>query len=267
MKLDSALASARSSVPPALAMVEDTVNSIGRQTSADPYLDSVVCRSLLRAGQALDSVDLLAARYRYQDMWALCRIICEVMINGCYLQIAPTLELQRWSNYDLWTDKRVISNLISLLPEFEEALDANQLESQRAQRQSMEEEGLYKGLRGSWSDRSLEQRAKAVDEVLKLERDAFQLLSRLTVKVGHSFIHASPKGIGRQSNPVLAQREPAPEEIQACTQALSMSATAVYAGITFTRHQKGLSPHPLANQFGDVLRIAFDHSLHRSGVR
>ncbi len=243
-------------------MVEETVNHIGGHLGTDPHLDSFVCRCLLRAGQALDSADIVASRYRYQDVWVLCRVVCELMINSCYLQIAPNVEFSRWSNYDLWTDERLISNLASFLPEFEDALDPRELESQREQRRSLEQSGLYKGIRGdTWSEKNIEGRAKAVDNELELEQGVFRLLYRLTMKVGNSFVHVSPKGVGSQTNPICSRRDPSPTEIHASTQALSMSATALYAGINFTRTRKGLPDHPLAPLLAGALRVAFDGTI------
>lgn len=262
MTLESSFASAKSSVAPAIVMLEETVAQIGSHIETDRRMNSFLCRSLLRAGQALDSVDLLASRYRYQDMWGLCRILCELMINTCYLQVAPEVEFRRWSNYDFWTDERLISNLASFVPEFEDALDPRELERQREQRHSLKQSGLYTGVHsGSWSEKNLEERAQVVDEALKLERDVFRLLYRLTVKVGHSFVHVSPRGIGPQTTPILAPRQPSPADLHASTQALSMSATAVYAGINFTRVRKGLPDHLLASRFGEVLRLAFEGTM------
>jgi hypothetical protein len=107
----------------------------------------------------------------------------------------------------------------------------------------------------------LEQRAKMVDDVLKLEQNVYQLLYRLTVKVGNSFVHVSPKGIGPQTTPIDSSRQPSLVEIHATTQAMSMSATAVYAGINFTRVRIGLPDHPLGSCFGDALRVAFDGTI------
>jgi hypothetical protein len=100
-----------------------------------------------------------------------------------------------------------------------------------------------------------------VDDVLQLEQNVYQLLYRLTVKVGNSFVHVSPKGIGPQTTPVASPRQPSLADIHATTQAMSMSATAVYAGINFARARIGLPDHPLANRFGDALRVAFDGTL------
>ncbi|WP_157466899.1 DUF5677 domain-containing protein [Edaphobacter aggregans] len=261
MNLESAFKSAKSSVAPTILMVEETAASIDEHPTFSPRKKSFLCRSLLRGGQTLASVDLLATHYRYQDMWVLCRIICELMINSSYLQVAPESEFQRWSNYDIWTDERLVSNLASSVPEFEAELNQRELEWQREQRCTLEKSQLYKGCGNSWSKKTLEQRAKVVDDVLKLERDTFQLLCRLTVKIGNGFVHVSPKGIGPQRTPIVSPREPSPADIQAATQALSMSATAVYAGLSFTRAHAGLSEHLLANRFGDALRVAFGDSI------
>jgi hypothetical protein len=74
-------------------------------------------------------------------------------------------------------------------------------------------------------------------------------------------VHVSPKGIGPQRSPIVSPGEPSPADIQAATQALSMSATAVYAGLSFTRARAGLPEHLLANRFGDTLRVAFGDSI------
>jgi predicted aspartyl protease len=100
-------------------------------------------------------------------MWVLCRILCELMINLSYLQVAPEIEFKRWSNYDLWTDERLITNLAAFMPQFEGALDPRELELQREQRRTLEQSGLYKDIRtGSWSEKNLEQCAKIVDDVV-----------------------------------------------------------------------------------------------------
>jgi hypothetical protein len=117
-------------------------------------------------------------------------------------------------------------------------------------------------LRGfSWSEKNLEQRARTVDDVVKVEQNVYQLLYRLTVKVGNSFVHVSPKGVCPQTTPIVSPRQLSIADIHATTQTMSMSATAVYAGINFTRVRIGLPDHPLANRFGDALRVAFDGTI------
>jgi hypothetical protein len=77
------------------------------------------------------------------------------MINLSYLQIAPEVEFKRWSNYDLWTDERLITNLAAVIPQLEDALDPRELELQREQRRTLEQSGLYKDIRtGSWSEKT-----------------------------------------------------------------------------------------------------------------
>ena len=261
MNVASAFANARDSVELVIAILEDTVKEIDRHTATTSQMRHFICRSLLRAGQLLDSSSILSARYRYQDIWVLGRTLTELTINICYLQIAPEIEFKRWSNYDLWTDERLISNLSLEIPTLEAALDPKELEQQRKQRKSLEDSGIYQAARrGTWSEKMIDERAKIADIPFKLAPNILQLLYRLPVKIGDGFVHSSPKALGPQRLPVASRHDPSAAEIHSTAQALSMAATSVLAAITFTRSHFDLAPHPLADRLGYLLRGAFDDS-------
>jgi len=261
MNVTSALANARDSIGPTITILENTVQAIDCHTATTPQMRHFVCRSLLRAGQLLDSASILAARHRFQDIWVLGRTLSELAINTCYLQVAPGIEFKRWSNYDLWTDERLISNLSLEIPTLENALDPKEFELQRKQRKSLEDSGVYQAVRrGSWSEKLMDERAKIADGPLGFTPNVFQLLYRLSVKIGDGFVHSSPKALGARRLPVAWKHEPSDAELQATAQALSMAATSVLAAITFTRSRFGLSPHPLADRLGDLLRAAYHDS-------
>jgi len=257
----SALTNAKDSITPALAILEETVEQVDHHTAITPQMRNFVCRSLLRGGQILDSINLLVACARHQDIWVLCRTLCELAINTCYLQVAPEIEFTRWSNYDLWTDERLILNLSSLVPGLEDALDPKELQKQREQRKALEDSGIYKNLRGgSWSEKTMDERAKIADVPLHLTPGIFHTLYRLAVKIGDGFVHSSPKSLGAQKTPIVSPHGPSDAEMHATAQALSMAATSVYAAINFTRVRFGLPQHPLADRFADSLRIAYRDS-------
>jgi hypothetical protein len=261
MDLGSALRSAKESVPFILMILEQTVQTIDGHEATSVEMRHFLSRSLLRAGQILDSASLLAEKHRYQDVWVLGRTLAELSINICYLQIASPDEFSRWSNYDLWTDERLISNLAAEIPILEDALDPRELEQQRRVRKHLEDKGLYApARRGSWSERSMDERAKSADVLLGLAPNVLYLLYRLAVKLGDGFVHSSPRAIGAQSLAVSSLRQPTAAEVQATTQALSMAATSVTAALMFTRKRFGLSMHLLDERVGDLLRNAYAES-------
>jgi len=265
MDLQLALRSAKDSVPSTLLMLEQTVQAVDRHDATSQAMRHFLCRNLLRQGQLLDSINILAERSRYQDMWVLGRTLSELSINVCYLQIASSDEFSRWSNYDLWTDERLISNLATEIPILEKSLDSRQLEEQRKVRKQLEDKGLYKtAKRGTWSELSMDERATAADVQLSMPLNVMSLLYRLAVKLGDGFVHSSPRAIGNQSIPVSGKREAAPAEMQATTQALSMAATSVIATIMFTRKRFDLPSHLMADRIGDLLRNAFSESYEAS---
>ena len=261
MDLQSALRSAKDSIPSTLLMLEETVQAVDQHDVTAQPMRHFLCRNLLRLGQLLDSIKILAERSRYQDMWVLGRTLAELSINVCYLQIASSDEFARWSNYDLWTDERLISNLATEIPMLEKSLDPRQLEEQRKIRKHLEDTGLYKtAKRGTWSELTMDERAKAADIQLAMPLNIMSLLYRLAVKLGDGFVHSSPRAIGNQTLPVSSAREPTPAEMQATTQALSMAATSVIASIMFTRKHFDWSNHLMADRIGDLLRNAFSES-------
>jgi hypothetical protein len=220
-----------------------------------------LCGGLLRSGQILDSALLLADRHKYQDIWILGRTLAELGINICYLQIASPHEFSRWSNYDLWTDERLISNLAAQIPTLENVLDPRELKQQKMARKRLEDNGLYTlARRGSWSERTTDERAKAADAILNLTPNVLQLLYRLAMKIGDGFVHSSPKAIGDQSLPVSSRRQPTTAEVQATAQALSMAATSVVTTVAFTRKRFGLSTHLLDERIAGLLRAAYSDS-------
>lgn len=261
MDLESSLRSAKESVPFTLTMLEQTVQVIDGHESTAVGMRNFLCRNLLRAGQIMDSISLLAERHRYQDIWVLGRTLAELSINVCYLQTASTDEFSRWSSYDLWTDERLISNLADEIPVLEQSLDPRELEQQRKVRKHLQDKGLYATARGgSWSERSMDERAKAADLVLGLTPNVFHLLYRLAVKLGDGFVHSSPRAIGVQSLPVSSPRQPSLVEVQATAQGLSTAATSVIALLMFTRKRFGLPTHLLDQRVGDSLRKAYSES-------
>lgn len=259
MDFKVSLSSAKDSIQPTILMLEDTVQSISTETSLDPHRLHATCRSLLRIGQMLDSANLLAERYRYQDIWILCRSLAELSINTCYLHVAPDIEYQRWSNFDLWEEPRFFTNLSLQVPSLEAALDPKQLAEQKERRKFLEDSGIYRDIpKGSWSDKPMDKRAQFTDTFMNLPQNIFELLYRLAVKLGDGFVHTSPRALGVQNSPIAAVHEPTPADLLGTAQALSLAATSVFTAITFIRSQFGLTPHLLADRLGDLLRTAFE---------
>lgn len=257
MNLNSALRDAKESVPLVLEMLEETVTWVDHTDAVAREMSSYICRSLLRSGQILDSIQLLSEKCRYQDMWVLCRTLTETATNLCYLQVAPKEEYSRWSSYDVWTEARMLTKLEDSLPGLDSMLDRRQRDFQRENSARIKESGLYEAARpGSWSAKYPWERAKIADDILGLELGTFQLLHDLVGKTGNAFVHSSPKGIGDQTSPVIHSGPPSDKALQATIQVLAFSSTGVYGAVNFTRVRLGLSKHPFADKFAEMIQSA-----------
>lgn len=253
------LKSAQESVPYALEVIDDTILILEKNSPERGWLS----QSLARSAQLLDSITTLSHKTRYQDVWALCRVICELCINTSYLQIADKEELERWLQIDLLTHAGIFSRISSLdgIDTSDIPFDAAEEISRRAA--EIKAEGLFdRTQRGSWSKFSLEKRAGFLDNHLNLQLNITTLICQVVVKQSHAYIHSTPRGIGIQRMPNSSGNSTTDEEVALTAQGLTFSAVAACACAHITRSFNNVDEHPLTHTFKERVEPIFLTLIH-----
>lgn len=238
-----------------ILMLEQTADRLKHDHPKDSEIHRVI-RCSLRVGQTLHSARTLSEAFKYQDVWVLTRVLSEAAINASYLIFTSSIEKQRWSNYDHLMDLRFVEQMIEI-GLTGDTLDIRAIEQLKRSRESLTSTQLYADtLRGSWSEKTLLQRAVFVDGCLKATMDVFTSLYKLAVKQGDSYVHSSPKAVGDQSVPIGSALHPQQKETQHSSQALAVACTGAYALLNCVRMHYRLEPHGLAERFGsDVKQV------------
>jgi hypothetical protein len=177
------------------------VRLIGQYIGDGRELDQreiILFAALLRCQRMMTAIELLAVAGFMEDAWALMRSMSEWVIDACYLQICPDIEVDRFTEY---TD----ISYVRYLKNFEREMKVAVLDVSDAHRQFITDRldtvKLDIGLTDrstTWSAKKTPEKVRAIDEVFtfdpaskKSTSAAFASFALGVFASGHPYVHPS----------------------------------------------------------------------------